>query len=438
MRLKLAIFAMCLIAARAMAIDVYVAHSLEDTTPATKKSPVPVAAPVAQRPHCDSIEIYLGGGQYKCPTDSTSAPSPPAQQRARCDGIEIYMGGGKYQCSTDTASTTPRPEPAPEVQRRHCDGMEIYMGEGRYKCSSDDDHALPSPTPVTPSPAPAPVTQRARCDGIEIYMGGGQYRCSTDNGGPAPVQTPRTPDHAVPVPVAPTPAPAPAPTLPPAPEINDAISQLIGNFQVMNDHGGALVDGKNIPAPRADPDSNVSGYLSIRRNGTFIWAISMGRDGAWQRTADPDYPIVLISRQEKRRFYVGCNLKTQEGIWVTDKNFINYTGVPTPWPVPPFVESPKFAHAADFVGNYMIFPLDTKGTPDVLILAPDGRFLMEDHFENTTRTGTYRESGDPELPLELHTADDSRMWRMGAIRTVPGQFRITDNYLPRTAIKVKQ
>jgi len=95
-----------------------------------------------------TIEVYMGGGQYKRSDD----PTPPDNSRNDDGSLKVYLGGGQYQSNNGPAQ--------PDNSRNDDGSLKVYVGGGQYQ---ELPKPTPSPTPTpqgeqqpTPTPTPTP------------------------------------------------------------------------------------------------------------------------------------------------------------------------------------------------------------------------------------------------------------------------------------------
>lgn len=71
----------------------------------------------------------------------------------------------------------------------------------------------------------------------------------------------------------------------------------------------------------------LAGLLVIYPDGRYVWNAYGGKRGVWRRSGDPEYPILLDDRAERRTWKVGPNVRQPGRIYIVEGNgYFYYEG----------------------------------------------------------------------------------------------------------------
>ncbi|MCF8503403.1 MAG: hypothetical protein K9G59_00690 [Caulobacter sp.] len=71
----------------------------------------------------------------------------------------------------------------------------------------------------------------------------------------------------------------------------------------------------------------LAGLLVIYPDGRYVWNAYGGKRGVWRRSGDPEYPILIEDRAERRTWKVGPNLRQPGRIYIVEGNgYFHYEG----------------------------------------------------------------------------------------------------------------
>lgn len=71
----------------------------------------------------------------------------------------------------------------------------------------------------------------------------------------------------------------------------------------------------------------LAGLLVIYPDGRYVWNAYGGKRGQWRRSGDPEFPILLDDRAERRIWRVGPNIRQAGRIYIVESNgYFYYEG----------------------------------------------------------------------------------------------------------------
>lgn len=71
----------------------------------------------------------------------------------------------------------------------------------------------------------------------------------------------------------------------------------------------------------------LAGLLVIYPDGRYVWNAYGGKRGHWRPSGDPEYPVLLDDRAERRLWKVGPNLRRPGRIFIVESNgYFYYEG----------------------------------------------------------------------------------------------------------------
>jgi hypothetical protein len=123
--------------------------------------------------------------------------------------------------------------------------------------------------------------------------------------------------------------------LPPAPGPDRRVAPPTATLASLYGAWSTSVGGAVWSSPSAIPGWStlhvspgaLAGLLVIYPDGRYVWNAYGGKRGTWRNSGDPEYPILLEDRAERRTWKVGPNLRQPGRIYIVEGNgYFHYEG----------------------------------------------------------------------------------------------------------------